>query len=140
MFYEVIRRKRFRFAEFLKRADHGGQGWGGGLSSASKLLSGPRSHLSPHAPLLLSFHSIQIHHLKHTKLFLKTFGEAVPWLLNILHAHDLNDSFSFFLKEAFWPTLTSSSPPIYSHPLTALGAAVNSMMCGLCILCTLPAQ
>ena len=37
-------------------------------------------------------------------------------------------SFSFFLKEAFWPTLTSSSPPIYSHPLTALGAAVNSMM------------
>ena len=87
---------------------------GGGLSSASKLLSGPHSHLSAHAPLLLSFHSIQIHHLKHTKLFLKTFGQAVPWLPNILHTHDLNDSFSFFLKEAFWPTLTSSRALLYT--------------------------
>lgn len=68
----------FRFVEFLKRVDCGG---GGGLSSASKLLSGPQSHLSAHSPLLISFHSIQIHYLKHTKLFLKTFGQVVPWLL-----------------------------------------------------------
>ena len=54
---------------------------GEGLSSASKLLSGPQSHLSAHSPLLISFHSIQIYHLKHTKLFLKTFGQVAPWLL-----------------------------------------------------------